>query len=135
VLIEESRLGWKEFEMEVVRDKADNCIIICSIENIDAWGCIPATASPRPRLTLTDKGISAHSLGLDRLLRRSGGNRRLHVQFRGQPQDGRMVVIEMNRGCRAPRRWPPRHRLSHRQIAAKLACGYTLDDCRTTSPR
>jgi carbamoyl-phosphate synthase large subunit len=98
VLIEESVLGWKEYEMEVVRDRADNCIIVCSIENIDPMGVHTGDSiTVAPALTLTDKGIPADAQGLHRRAARDrGGDGGSNVQFAVNPVDGRMVVIEMN---------------------------------------
>src|SRR5678809_1133236 len=131
LLIEESLLGWKEFEMEVVRDKKDNCIIVCSIENLDPMGVHTGDSiTVAPSQTLTDKEYQVmrdasiavlREIGVD-----TGGS---NVQFAINPQDGRMVVIEMN----------PRVSLSSAlaskatgfpiaKVAAKLAVGYTLDE-------
>src|SRR5213079_3459615 len=98
VLIEESVLGWKEFEMEVVRDKADNCIIVCSIENIDPMGVHTGdSVTVAPALTLTDKEYQWMRTASIAVLREigveTGGS---NVQFAVNPADGRMVIIEMN---------------------------------------
>jgi carbamoylphosphate synthase large subunit len=98
VLIEESVLGWKEYEMEVVRDKADNCIIICSIENVDPMGVHTGDSiTVAPALTLTDKEYQIMRDASLAVLREigveTGGS---NVQFAVNPEDGRMVVIEMN---------------------------------------
>ena len=133
LLIEESLLGWKEYEMEVVRDKADNCIIVCSIENLDPMGVHTGDSiTVAPAQTLTDREYQIlrnaslavlREIGVD-----TGGS---NVQFAINPDDGRMVVIEMN------------PRVSHSsalaskatgfpiaKVAAKLACGYTLDELK-----
>ena len=131
VLIEESVLGWKEYEMEVVRDKADNCIIICSIENIDPMGVHTGDSiTVAPALTLTDKEYQIMRNASIAVLREigveTGGS---NVQFAVNPADGRLVVIEMNPRVRAPRhspRRPPAFPIA--KIAAKLAVGYTLDE-------
>jgi carbamoyl-phosphate synthase large subunit len=107
VLIEESVLGWKEFEMEVVRDVADNCIIVCSIENVDPMGVHTGDSiTVAPALTLTDKEYQRMRTASIAVLREigveTGGS---NVQFAVNPRDGRMVVIEMNRGFRGRRRW------------------------------
>ena len=118
VLIEESVLGWKEFEMEVVRDKADNAIIICSIENIDAMGVHTGDSiTIAPALTLTDKEYQRMRSASIAVLREigveTGGS---NVQFAVNPKDGRMVVIEMNpRVSRSIGAGLQGHRLSHRQ--------------------
>ena len=139
VLIEESVLGWKEFEMEVVRDKADNAIIICSIENIDAMGVHTGDSiTIAPALTLTDKEYQRMRSASIAVLREigveTGGS---NVQFAVNPKDGRMVVIEMNpRVSRSSRAGVQGHRLSHRQdrgqAGDRLHAGRTA---RTTSPR
>ena len=116
ILVEESVLGWKEYEMEVVRDRNDNCIIVCSIENIDPMGVHTGDSiTVAPALTLTDKEYQVmrdasiavlREIGVD-----TGGS---NVQFAVNPKDGRLIVIEMNRVCPAPRRWrrrPPASRL------------------------
>ena len=118
VLIEESVLGWKEYEMEVVRDKADNCIIVCSIENIDPMGVHTGDSiTVAPALTLTDKEYQRMRTASIAVLREigveTGGS---NVQFAVNPADGRMVVIEMN--PRVSRSLGPGlqgHRLPHRQ--------------------
>ena len=133
VLIEESVLGWKEFEMEVVRDKADNAIIICSIENVDAMGvhtgdCITIA----PALTLTDKEYQRMRSASIAVLREigveTGGS---NVQFAVNPKDGRMVVIEMNpRVSRSSALASKATGFPIAKIAAKLAVGYTLDELK-----
>src|SRR5476649_1396263 len=131
VLIEESVLGWKEFEMEVVRDKADNCIIICSIENIDAMGVHTGDSiTIAPALTLTDKEYQRMRSASIAVLREigveTGGS---NVQFAVNPKDGRMVVIEMNpRVSRSSALASKATGFPIAKIAAKLACGYTLDE-------
>jgi carbamoyl-phosphate synthase large subunit len=131
VLVEESVLGWKEFEMEVVRDKADNCIIICSIENVDPMGIHTGDSiTVAPALTLTDKEYQImrnasiaclREIGVD-----TGGS---NVQFAINPADGRMVVIEMNpRVSRSSALASKATGFPIAKIAAKLAVGYTLDE-------
>jgi carbamoyl-phosphate synthase large subunit len=127
LLIEESLLGWKEYEMEVVRDKADNCIIICSIENLDPMGVHTGDSiTVAPAQTLTDKEYQLmrnaslavlREIGVD-----TGGS---NVQFSVNPRDGRMVVIEMN-----PRVSRSSALASNAKVAAKLAVGYTLDELK-----
>jgi carbamoyl-phosphate synthase large subunit len=131
VLIEESVLGWKEFEMEVVRDRADNCIIVCSIENVDPMGVHTGdSVTVAPALTLTDKEYQRmrdasiaclHAIGVD-----TGGS---NVQFAVNPADGRMVIIEMNpRVSRSSALASKATGFPIAKIAAKLAVGYTLDE-------
>ena len=131
VLVEESVLGWKEFEMEVVRDNADNCIIICSIENIDPMGIHTGDSiTVAPALTLTDKEYQImrnasidclREIGVD-----TGGS---NVQFAVNPDDGRLVVIEMNpRVSRSSALASKATGFPIAKIAAKLAVGYTLDE-------
>jgi carbamoylphosphate synthase large subunit len=109
VLIEESLLGWKEYEMEVVRDKADNCIIVCSIENLDPMGVHTGDSiTVAPAQTLTDKEYQPAQRLDRRAARDRRGHRRLQRAVRINPKNGRMIVIEMNRACRVRRRWPPR---------------------------
>lgn len=133
VLIEESILGWKEYEMEVVRDNADNCIIICSIENIDPMGIHTGDSiTVAPALTLTDKEYQRmrdasiaclRAIGVD-----TGGS---NVQFGLNPVDGRMVVIEMNpRVSRSSALASKATGFPIAKIAAKLAVGYTLDELK-----
>ncbi|WP_040363654.1 carbamoyl-phosphate synthase large subunit [Commensalibacter intestini] len=133
VLIEESILGWKEYEMEVVRDSADNCIIICSIENIDPMGIHTGDSiTVAPALTLTDKEYQRmrdasiaclRAIGVD-----TGGS---NVQFGLNPVDGRMVVIEMNpRVSRSSALASKATGFPIAKIAAKLAVGYTLDELK-----
>jgi carbamoyl-phosphate synthase large subunit len=133
LLIEESLLGWKEFEMEVVRDKADNCIIICSIENLDPMGVHTGDSiTVAPAQTLTDKEYQImrnaslavlREIGVD-----TGGS---NVQFSINPQDGRMIVIEMNpRVSRSSALASKATGFPIAKVAAKLAIGYTLDELR-----
>jgi carbamoyl-phosphate synthase large subunit len=131
VLIEESVLGWKEYEMEVVRDSADNCIIICAIENVDPMGIHTGdSVTVAPALTLTDKEYQRmrdasiaclRKIGVD-----TGGS---NVQFALNPADGRLVVIEMNpRVSRSSALASKATGFPIAKIAAKLAVGYTLDE-------
>jgi carbamoyl-phosphate synthase large subunit len=131
VLIEESVLGWKEYEMEVVRDKADNCIIVCSIENIDPMGVHTGDSmTVAPALTLTDKEYQIMRDASLAVLREigveTGGS---NVQFAVNPADGRLVVIEMNpRVSRSSALASKATGFPIAKIAAKLAVGYTLDE-------
>jgi len=131
VLIEESVLGWKEFEMEVVRDRADNCIIICSIENLDPMGVHTGdSVTVAPALTLTDKEYQRMRDASIACLRaigvETGGS---NVQFAVNPADGRMVVIEMNpRVSRSSALASKATGFPIAKVAAKLAVGYTLDE-------
>lgn len=133
VLIEESLLGWKEYEMEVVRDKADNCIIVCSIENIDPMGVHTGDSiTVAPSLTLTDKEFQRMRDASIACLRaigvETGGS---NVQFGVNPKDGRMVVIEMNpRVSRSSALASKATGFPIAKIAAKLAVGYTLDELK-----
>ncbi|MGB8843029.1 MAG: carbamoyl-phosphate synthase large subunit [Aliidongia sp.] len=138
VLIEESVLGWKEYEMEVVRDKADNCIIICSIENIDPMGVHTGDSiTVAPALTLTDKEYQVmrdaslavlREIGVD-----TGGS---NVQFAVNPADGRLVVIEMNpRVSRSSALASKATGFPIAKVAALLAVGYTLDELRNEITR
>ena len=131
VLVEESVLGWKEFEMEVVRDHADNCIIICSIENVDPMGIHTGdSVTVAPALTLTDKEYQImrdasiaclREIGVD-----TGGS---NVQFAVNPENGRLVVIEMNpRVSRSSALASKATGFPIAKVAAKLAVGYTLDE-------
>ena len=133
LLIEESLLGWKEYEMEVVRDKADNCIIVCSIENLDPMGVHTGDSiTVAPAQTLTDREYQIlrnaslavlREIGVD-----TGGS---NVQFAINPDDGRMVVIEMNpRVSRSSALASKAAGFPIAKIAAKLAIGYTLDELR-----
>ncbi len=131
VLIEESVLGWKEYEMEVVRDTADNCIIICSIENIDPMGVHTGDSiTVAPALTLTDKEYQMMRNASIAVLREigieTGGS---NVQFAVNPKDGRLVVIEMNpRVSRSSALASKATGFPIAKVAAKLAVGYTLDE-------
>jgi carbamoyl-phosphate synthase large subunit len=138
VLIEESVLGWKEYEMEVVRDRADNCIIICSIENIDPMGIHTGdSVTVAPALTLTDKEYQImrdasiavlREIGVD-----TGGS---NVQFAVDPKSGRMVVIEMNpRVSRSSALASKATGFPIAKIAAKLAVGYRLDELKNDITR
>jgi len=131
VLIEESVLGWKEFEMEVVRDKNDNCIIVCSIENIDPMGVHTGDSiTVAPALTLTDKEYQIMRDASIAVLREigveTGGS---NVQFAVNPRDGRMIVIEMNpRVSRSSALASKATGFPIAKVAARLAVGYTLDE-------
>ncbi len=131
VLIEESVLGWKEYEMEVVRDRADNCIIVCSIENIDPMGVHTGdSVCVAPALTLTDKEFQLMRNAAIAVLREigvdTGGS---NVQFAINPEDGRLVVIEMNpRVSRSSALASKATGFPIAKVAAKLAVGYTLDE-------
>lgn len=131
VLIDESVLGWKEYEMEVVRDRKDNCIIICSIENIDPMGVHTGdSVTVAPALTLTDKEYQIMRDASMAVLREigveTGGS---NVQFAVNPDDGRMVVIEMNpRVSRSSALASKATGFPIAKVAAKLAIGYTLDE-------
>ena len=131
ILVEESVLGWEEFEMEVVRDKADNCIIICSIENIDPMGVHTGDSiTVAPALTLTDKEYQMMRDASIAVLREigveTGGS---NVQFAVNPADGRLVVIEMNpRVSRSSALASKATGFPIAKVAAKLAVGYTLDE-------
>jgi carbamoyl-phosphate synthase large subunit len=133
LLIEESLVGWKEFEMEVVRDKADNCIIVCSIENLDPMGVHTGDSiTVAPAQTLTDKEYQImrnaslavlREIGVD-----TGGS---NVQFAVNPLDGRLIVIEMNpRVSRSSALASKATGFPIAKVAAKLAVGYTLDELR-----
>ncbi|AOH85450.1 carbamoyl phosphate synthase large subunit [Sphingomonas panacis] len=131
VLIEESLLGWKEYEMEVVRDRHDNCIIICSIENIDPMGVHTGDSiTVAPALTLTDKEYQIMRNASIAVLREigveTGGS---NVQFAVNPKDGRLIVIEMNpRVSRSSALASKATGFPIAKVAAKLAVGYTLDE-------
>jgi carbamoyl-phosphate synthase large subunit len=131
VLIEESVLGWKEFEMEVVRDRADNCIIVCSIENIDPMGVHTGDSiTVAPALTLTDKEFQRMRDASIAVLREigveTGGS---NVQFAVDPKSGRLVVIEMNpRVSRSSALASKATGFPIAKVAARLAVGYTLDE-------
>jgi carbamoyl-phosphate synthase large subunit len=138
VLIEESVLGWKEYEMEVVRDKADNCIIICSIENVDPMGVHTGDSiTVAPALTLTDKEYQIMRNASIAVLREigvdTGGS---NVQFAVNPADGRLVVIEMNpRVSRSSALASKATGFPIAKVAALLAVGYTLDELRNEITR
>ena len=131
VLIEESVLGWKEYEMEVVRDRKDNCIIICSIENLDPMGIHTGdSVTIAPALTLTDKEYQIMRDASLAVLREigveTGGS---NVQFAVNPKDGRLIVIEMNpRVSRSSALASKATGFPIAKVAAKLAVGYTLDE-------
>lgn len=131
ILVDESLLGWKEFEMEVVRDKADNAIIVCAIENVDPMGVHTGDSiTVAPALTLTDKEyqiMRTHSINVLREIGvETGGS---NVQWAVNPADGRMVVIEMNpRVSRSSALASKATGFPIAKIAAKLAVGYTLDE-------
>ena len=131
ILVEESVVGWKEYEMEVVRDRADNCIIVCSIENVDPMGIHTGDSiTVAPALTLTDKEYQRmrdasiaclRAIGVD-----TGGS---NVQFAINPEDGRMLIIEMNpRVSRSSALASKATGFPIAKVAAKLAVGYTLDE-------
>jgi len=133
LLIEESLIGWKEYEMEVVRDKADNCIIVCSIENLDPMGIHTGDSiTVAPAQTLTDKEYQLMRNASIAILREigvdTGGS---NVQFSINPENGRMVVIEMNpRVSRSSALASKATGFPIAKVAAKLAVGYTLDELR-----
>ncbi len=133
VLLEESVIGWKEFEMEVVRDKNDNCIIICSIENVDAMGVHTGDSiTVAPAQTLTDKEYQRMRDASINVLRKigveTGGS---NVQFAVNPEDGRLLVIEMNpRVSRSSALASKATGFPIAKIAAKLSVGYTLDELK-----
>ena len=131
ILVEQSVVGWKEFEMEVVRDRNDNCIIVCSIENVDAMGVHTGDSiTVAPALTLTDKEFQLmrdasiavlREIGVD-----TGGS---NVQFAANPEDGRLLIIEMNpRVSRSSALASKATGFPIARVAAKLAVGYTLDE-------
>src|SRR5437016_6968223 len=138
VLIEESVLGWKEYEMEVIRDRADNAIIVCSIENVDAMGVHTGDSiTVAPALTLTDKEYQRMRSAAIAVLREigveTGGS---NVQFAVNPANGRMLLIEMNpRVSRSSALASKATGFPIAKIAAKLAVGYTLDDIKNTTPK
>ncbi|MBY0423239.1 MAG: carbamoyl-phosphate synthase large subunit, partial [Parvularculaceae bacterium] len=131
VLIDESLLGWKEFEMEVVRDRKDNCIIVCSIENVDPMGVHTGDSiTVAPALTLTDKEFQIMRNASIAVMRaigvETGGS---NVQFAVNPENGRLVVIEMNpRVSRSSALASKATGFPIAKVAAKLAVGYTLDE-------
>ena len=133
VLLEESVLGWKEFEMEVVRDRKDNCIIVCSIENLDPMGVHTGDSiTVAPAQTLTDKEYQTMRDASIAVLRKigveTGGS---NVQFAVNPEDGRLIIIEMNpRVSRSSALASKATGFPIAKVAAKLAVGYTLDELR-----
>ncbi|MFP5411898.1 MAG: carbamoyl-phosphate synthase large subunit, partial [Gammaproteobacteria bacterium] len=133
LLIEESLIGWKEYEMEVVRDRADNCIIVCSIENLDPMGVHTGDSiTVAPAQTLTDREYQLMRNASIAILREigveTGGS---NVQFAVSPTDGRMIVIEMNpRVSRSSALASKATGFPIAKIAAKLAVGYTLDELK-----
>ena len=133
VLLEESVLGWKEFEMEVVRDRNDNCIIVCSIENLDPMGIHTGDSiTVAPAQTLTDKEYQLMRNASIAVLRKigvdTGGS---NVQFAVNPRDGRLIIIEMNpRVSRSSALASKATGFPIAKVAAKLAVGYTLDELR-----
>jgi carbamoyl-phosphate synthase large subunit len=133
LLIEESLIGWKEFEMEVVRDRADNCIIVCSIENLDPMGIHTGDSiTVAPAQTLTDKEYQVMRNASIAILREigvdTGGS---NVQFSVNPRDGRLIVIEMNpRVSRSSALASKATGFPIAKVAAKLAVGFTLDELR-----
>ncbi|MAL25610.1 MAG: carbamoyl phosphate synthase large subunit [Croceicoccus sp.] len=137
VLVEESLLGWKEYEMEVVRDRKDNCIIICSIENVDPMGVHTGDSiTVAPALTLTDKEYQIMRTASIEVLREigveTGGS---NVQFAVNPKDGRLIVIEMNpRVSRSSALASKATGFPIARVAAKLAVGYTLDEITNEIP-
>ena len=137
VLIEESLVGWKEFEMEVMRDRADNCVVICSIENLDPMGVHTGDSiTVAPAQTLTDREYQMMRDASFAVIREigveTGGS---NIQFAVNPENGRMVVIEMNpRVSRSSALASKATGFPIAKIAAKLAVGYTLDEIATTSP-
>jgi carbamoyl-phosphate synthase, large subunit len=138
VLIEESLLGWKEFEMEVIRDRADNCVVICSIENLDPMGVHTGDSiTVAPVQTLTDKEYQAMRDASFAVIRaigvETGGS---NIQFAVHPKTGRMIVIEMNpRVSRSSALASKATGFPIAKIAAKLAVGYTLDELRNDITR
>ena len=138
VLIEESLLGWKEFEMEVMRDRADNCVIICSIENVDPMGVHTGDSiTVAPIQTLTDREFQVMRDASFAIIREigveTGGS---NIQFAVHPETGRMIVIEMNpRVSRSSALASKATGFPIAKIAAKLAVGYTLDEVRNDITR
>ena len=138
VLVEESLIGWKEYEMEVIRDKEDNCIIICSIENIDPMGVHTGdSVTVAPALTLTDKEYQKmrnYSISVIREIGVETGG--ANVQFAVNPKNGRMVVIEMNpRVSRSSALASKATGFPIARVAAKLAIGYSLDELKNDITR
>ena len=138
VLIEESLLGWKEFEMEVMRDRADNCVVVCSIENLDPMGVHTGDSiTVAPAQTLTDREYQAMRDASFAVIREigveTGGS---NIQFAVNPENGPMVVIEMNpRVSRSSALASKATGFPIAKIAAKLAVGYTLDEIRNDITR
>ena len=138
VLIEESIIGWKEFELEVMRDHKDNVVIICSIENFDPMGVHTGDSiTVAPAQTLTDKEYQIMRDAAARVIREigvdTGGS---NIQFAVNPKDGRMMVIEMNpRVSRSSALASKATGFPIAKIAAKLAIGYTLDELRNDITR
>jgi len=138
ILVEESLLGWKEFEMEVMRDKADNCVIICSIENVDPMGVHTGDSiTVAPAQTLTDKEYQIMRDASFAVIREigveTGGS---NIQFAVNPDNGRMIVIEMNpRVSRSSALASKATGFPIAKIAAKLAVGYTLDEVKNDITR
>src|SRR6187549_1896920 len=138
VLVEESLLGWKEFEMEVMRDRADNCVIICSIENVDPMGVHTGDSiTVAPIQTLTDREFQVMRDASFAIIREigveTGGS---NIQFAVHPETGRMIVIEMNpRVSRSSALASKATGFPIAKIAAKLAVGYTLDEVRNDITR
>ena len=138
MLIEESLVGWKEFEMEVMRDRADNCVVICSIENFDPMGVHTGDSiTVAPVQTLTDKEYQMMRDASFAVIREigveTGGS---NIQFAVNPENGRMVVIEMNpRVSRSSALASKATGFPIAKIAAKLAVGYTLDEIRNDITR
>ena len=138
ILIEESLIGWKEFEMEVMRDRADNCVVICSIENIDPMGVHTGDSiTVAPIQTLTDREYQAMRDASFAVIREigveTGGS---NVQFAINPANGRMIVIEMNpRVSRSSALASKATGFPIAKLAAKLAVGYTLDELRNDITR
>src|SRR5678809_1135173 len=138
VLIEESLLGWKEFEMEVMRDKADNCVVVCSIENLDPMGVHTGDSiTVAPAQTLTDKEYQIMRDASFAVIREigveTGGS---NIQFGVNPDNGRMVIIEMNpRVSRSSALASKATGFPIAKIAAKLAVGYLLDEIRNDITR
>ena len=138
VLIEESLLGWKEFEMEVMRDRADNCVVICSIENFDPMGVHTGDSiTVAPAQTLTDQEYQLMRDASFAVIREigveTGGS---NIQFAVNPENGRMIVIEMNpRVSRSSALASKATGFPIAKIAAKLAVGYTLDELRNDITR
>ena len=133
LLIDESLIGWKEYELEVVRDKKDNCIIVCAIENLDAMGMHTGDSiTVAPAQTLTDKEYQILRNAAIKILREigveTGGS---NVQFAVNPENGRLVIIEMNpRVSRSSALASKATGFPIARVAAKLACGFTLDELR-----